>query len=365
MKKTALAALLGCAFMTAANAANKPGLPAQPVSRPAPAVSASLPSAPAHLVAHEVPAIQPLPPTNAQTQWENLVAAPPQAKMSFRTRAQAENALTAAYDAGRINSLPPIAGDDGAILYPYGQSWPTVVCSPLHVCVIQLGKGDKPSQVVLGQPGMWQLTQAMAGDTPLLALSPRFKGLHTNLMVTATSATGKPRVYYVNLVSDNDNYVPKVGFYFPDAISTAWKEQAQMAARAQQIAQSKAKSAAHQTVAALPALSVAAMDFDWTETCASHSSHWFSRAPSCDDIKPIRVFDDGVHTYLQMPAGLSNTVGLPTIMASNTAGQPAILNFRFKGGYYVVDGVPSKLLLVAGNGDGANQKIVEITHTVK
>ena len=358
MKKTLLAALIGSALTASAFAADKPGLPPQPVS-----LHTTVPAIGAAAATDTSPAA-----ANAAQQWESLVAAPPQAKMSFQTRAQAENALTAAFEAGRISSLPPIAGDDGAILYPYGQSWPTVVCSPLHVCVIQLGKGDKPSQVVLGQPGMWQMTQAMAGDTPLLALSPRFKGLHTNLMITATSASGEPRVYYVNLVSDNDKYVPKVGFYFPDAISTAWKEQAKantrMAQAAQHKAEAAAKRAADQTVAALPSLSVSNLDFHWTQTCDSKGG-WFSRAPSCDSIKPTRVFDDGVLTYIQMPAGLSNTTGLPTIMASNTAGQPAVLNFRFKDGYYVVDGVPSKIILVAGNGDGSHQKMVEITHAAK
>lgn len=356
MNKTLLATLIGAALSAqAAFAAN--GLPPKPTPPASSSVSA----------AEEVPAIasQPAGLTSAE-QWESLVAAPPQAKMSFKTRKQAEDALTAAFDAGKISSLPPIAGDDGTILYPYGQSWPTVVCSPLHVCVIQLGRGDKPSQVVLGQPGMWNMTQAMAGNTPLLALSPRFKGLHTNLMITATAASGEPRVYYINLVSDNDKYVPKVGFYFPGDISTAWKEQAQAAEKAAQAARAKEqaekKRAEDQTVAALPSLNVSNLDFRWTETCESKGGGWFSRAPSCDSIKPVRVFDDGVHTYIEMPRGLSNTTGLPTIMASNVAGQPAVLNFRFKGGYYIVDGVPAKILLVAGNGDGSDQKIVEIVH---
>lgn len=360
MKKTIIAALLGTAFITA-HAADKPGLPPNPV-----AVKVDVPavggSAPASAAPSSAATAQP----TATQQWADLVAAPPQAKMSFKTKKAAEDALTAAYEAGKISSLPPIAGDDGAILYPYGQSWPTVVCSPLHVCVVQLGKGDKPSQVVLGQPGMWQMTQAMAGDTPLLALAPRFKGLHTNLMITATSRQGEPRVYYINLVSDDSKYVPKVGFYFPGDISTAWQQQAQAVQAAQaQAAQAAAAAKARadaQTVAALPALTAAALDFHWTSTCESKNSSWFSRAPSCDSIKPTRVFDDGVHTYLQMPANLSNTTGLPTIMASNTAGKPAILNFRFKDGYYVIDGVPEKILLVAGNGDGSDQKMVEITH---
>jgi type IV secretion system protein VirB9 len=326
----------------------KPALPQPPASTPVvvPAISSSVPSS----------------TENAAKEWESLIAAPPQSKMSFKTRKEAEDALTAAFDAGKISSLPPIAGDDGAVLYPYGQSWPTVVCSPLHVCVIQLGKGDKPTQVVLGQPGMWQMTQAMAGDTPLLALAPRFKDLHTNLMISATAANGEPRVYYINLVSDEAKYIPKVGFYYPGDISAAWTAQAQEVAKKQAAVEAAAKRAEDQTVAALPSLTASNLDFSWHIHCDSHSHSWFSRAPDCGPIKPTRVFSDGQHTYIAMPPGLSDTTGLPTLMASNTAGQPAIINYRFKNGYYVVDGVPERINLVAGNGDGSKQRVVTITH---
>jgi type IV secretion system protein VirB9 len=227
--------------------------------------------------------------------------------------------------------------------------------------VIQLDKGDKPSQVVIGQPGMWQMTQAMAGDTPLLALMPRFKDLHTNLMIAATSADGNARIYYVNLVSDESNYIPKVGFYYPGDIKQAWTVEADKAhAEAKVVADAKAK-ADNETIAAMPSLSASNLHFNWTMSCGVHTA-WFGGENSCDSIKPTRVFDDGKHTYLAMPASLADTTGLPTIMANNTAGKPALINYRFKEGYYIVDGVPAQINLIAGNGDGSNQKVVEITH---
>lgn len=308
-----------------------------------------------------VPAIK---QSTSATEWNKLVAAPPQSKMAWRTKHQAASALTAAFEAGKISSLPPIAGDDGAVLYPYGQSWPTVVCSPLHICVIQLAAGDKPAQVVLGEPGMWNMTQAMAGNTPLLALSPRFKGLHTNLMITATAKDGSARVYYINLVSDNTDYVPKIGFYFPGQIMQKWVDQEHRAGVQAQRAKARAAHAQEQTVAALPSLNADALDFGWKISCQSKSHSWFSSAPACGPIEPTRVFDDGIHTYIAMPADLANTVGLPTLMSTNTIGQPAIINYRFKDGYYIVDGVPASINLIAGNGTGSKQDIVHIKHVV-
>ncbi len=72
---------------------------------------------------HQVPAIQDgsaasgADVNDAQT-WRKIVAAPPSAKMSFRTRADAEKSLTQAYASGKLNNLPPIAGSDGTIVVP-------------------------------------------------------------------------------------------------------------------------------------------------------------------------------------------------------------------------------------------------------
>lgn len=289
---------------------------------------------------------KPVPPgeTNSVSSaaaWNKLVAAPPSAKESFQTQHQAIDALVAAQKAGTIASLPPIAGTDGTILYPYGQSWPTVVASPLHVAIIELAKGDKPGQVVLGEPGMWHITQAMAGNRPILAVSPRFAGLHTNLMITATSAGGRDRVYYVNLVSDKSRYVPRVGFYFPDQVEQQWT--------------AGATEAADSTVATLPGLTAADLDFNWSIRCGGGG--WFSSS-DCRSIKPARVFSDNTHTYIQMTGNAANTSGLPTILATNTAGHPAIVNFVVKDGYYVLDGVPRRIKLIAGVGSSARVAIL-------
>lgn len=280
---------------------------------------------------------------NSADQWSNLVKAPPQGREAFQTRAQAIRSLVEAQKAGDLSNLPPIAGSDGSILYPYGQSWPTVVASPLHVAIIQLAPGDKPGQVVLGQPGEWRITQAMAGNVPILAISPRFAGLHTNLMITATSAGGRPRIYYVNLVSDKSRYVPRVGWYFPGQIEQQWTQSAA------EVSQS--------TVATLPGLNADDLNFRWRISCGGGG--WFSSS-QCSSIKPTRVFDDGVHTYIQMPRRAASHSGLPTVLATNTAGQPAVINFRVKDGYYILDGVPHQIKLIAGV--GSSGRVVVITH---
>lgn len=275
--------------------------------------------------------------------WANLVKAPPQGKESFQTQQQAVQALVAARRAGAISSLPPIAGTDGTILYPYGSSFPTVVASPNNVTIIELAPGDKPSTVVIGAPGEWRTSQAEAGNTPILTVTPLFAGLHTNLTITATSADGQPRIYYMTLVSDSSVFVPKIGFYYPQDVQSAWQNQ-----------QNTTNS---ETVAALPSLNASSMDFNWSIHCGGGG--WFSSS-DCASIKPTRVFDDGTHTYIQIPPGAAVGDGLPTIMAYNAAGQPAIVNFVMKDNYYVLANVPSEIKMLAGVGSDA--KIVIIKH---
>ncbi len=285
--------------------------------------------------------------SNSAAEWKKLIATPPQGKESFATRQQAVAALLAAKRAGHLAALPPIAGTNGAILYPYGQSWPTVVASPLHITVIALGKGDKPGQVVIGAPGEWEVTQAMAGERPLIAVTPRFVGLHTNLMITATSAGGHARIYYVNLASDNNQYVPRVGFYYPERQETQWKLHTQATA-------AQKSAVEQQTVASMPTVNPTDLNYGWNIHCGAGG--WFS-ASDCGGIRPTQVFSDNRQVFIKMKPHVADKT-LPTVISYNLDDQPAIINYRFKNGYYIVDGVPHEIDLVLGT--GSNAKVVTI-----
>lgn len=294
------------------------------------------------------PAMPPGVRRTSADQWAELIQAPPTGKESYLTRRQAEEAIVRAAEAHRLSSLPPIAGTNGEILYPYGQSWPTVVGSPLHVTVIQFMPGSKPFNVALGSPGLWTYTQAMAGNVPEILIKPVYAGLHTNLVVTATGPQGQSLTYNLTLVSDKSRFVPMIGFYYPDEIMQQWHVAAQSA-------DDHAVRADRETVAVLPSLNVANLDFGWKVHCAGGG--WFSSS-DCGSIRPLRIFDDGVHTYIQMPEGLGSHGGLPSILARNVDGKPAIINWRYRDGYYIVDGVPDQIDLIAGVGSDA--KVVRI-----
>jgi type IV secretory pathway VirB9-like protein len=304
------------------------------------------------VVTVQQPNVQPTvgKPESSTEVWEQAIQAPPEGKISKLSKQAAEEALMQAYQAGRLRNLPPIVGTNGEILYAYGQSYPTLVTAPLHTSIIVLQRGMQDPKGVGLSPAYWQTNTLMVGNQPELAITPRFAGLHGNLIITGTSPSGKPMNYPIEVVSDKNRYTPMVGFYYPEDILIRWQASAKRQANFQKKVQAE-------TVAVLPSIDPSDLDFRWKMRCAGGG--WFSNS-DCRSILPERVFDDGKQTFIQFRPGQGSHGGIPSILAENAAGQNAIVNTTFRDGYYIVDGVPPKILLIAGKGDSG--KVVKIVH---
>ncbi|MGC9216502.1 TrbG/VirB9 family P-type conjugative transfer protein, partial [Acidithiobacillus sp.] len=274
-----------------------------------------------------------LPESSAQV-WQKTISAPPSARMQNRSLQGMQKALVSAYQAGQLQTLPPIAGSGGEILYAYGNSLPTLVTAPLHTSIIQLQPGCHPAMATGAPASEWVIHPVMAGNTPELTITPKFEGLHTDLVIPATSASGTPMNYVIELTSDQRHYTPILGFYYPGQDITTWNHQASAASAAKQ-------KATTETVASLPDISVANMDFNWKVKCSGGG--WFSNS-ACESIMPERVFSDDGHVYIQFKPDQGSEGGIPSILAENSAGKPAIINAQFRDGYYIVDSVPDKIL---------------------
>ncbi len=286
--------------------------------------------------------------SNSVIQWKQAIATPPESRISDRTRSAMQKALVTAWQAGRLQSLPPIAGSNGEILYAYGNSLPTLVTAPMHTSIIILKPGCIPGKATGIPASEWVVHPVMAGNQPELTLMPKFAGLHTDVVIPATSASGKPLNYVIQITSDSDHYTPSLGFYYPGSDIVRW----QQADQARDTAREKAKA---MTVAALPSLSVSDLNFGWKIHCGGGG--WFSDS-DCHDIAPARVFSSRDHTYLQFRANQSAHGGIPAIMAENSAGKPAIVNAQYRDGYYIVDSVPREILLIAGK--NSDKRVVKI-----
>jgi P-type conjugative transfer protein TrbG len=244
----------------------------------------------------------------------------------------------------RGETLAPAAGADGRVVYAYGAGLPTVVCTPLRVCMVELQAGER----IVGEPHIgdsvrWHISPAMYGSgeqaTSVIVLKPQVPGLDTNLLITTDR-----RAYYLRLVSKPEDYVARVAFEYPDDDSNRRWQQHELE---QQIAARQAQ----RSVEVLPAMiAVEKMNFDYKVKGGD------------EHIRPVRVFDDGAKTFIQMPAEIQHREA-PVLVVIGTDGKGEMTNYRVKDQTYIVDRLFDRANLVLGSGKKAQK--VEITRGTK
>lgn len=236
----------------------------------------------------------------------------------------------------------PSAGRDGRVLYSYGAGLPTVVCAPLRVCMIELQSGEKlVGEPQIGDSVRWNLSPALYGSgatsTSVIVLKPQAPGLDTNLLITTDR-----RAYYLRLVSKPDDYVARVAFAYPDDEENERKWQEHFAEQKEQ--QTKATQ-----IVELPSNAVESMYFNY-------------RLKGDDALRPVRVFDDGKKTYIQISDAAKNQEA-PALVVIGTDGKQEMVNYRVKDNMYIVDRLFDRAELILGSGKKARK--VEIARERK
>ena len=228
----------------------------------------------------------------------------------------------------------PAVGRDGRVLYSYGAGLPTVVCAPLRVCMIELQSGEKlVGEPQIGDSVRWNLSPAMYGSgassTSVIVLKPQGPGLDTNLLITTDR-----RAYYLRLLSKPDDYVARVAFAYPDDEDNERKWQ-------QHLAEQKDQQAKSTRIAELPPDAVDSMFFNY-------------RLKGDDAIRPVRVFDDGKKTYIQISETAKNREA-PVLVVIGADGKQEMVNYRVKDDMYIVDRLFEKAQLILGSGKKARK----------
>jgi type IV secretion system protein VirB9 len=229
----------------------------------------------------------------------------------------------------------PSPGPDGRVMYSYGAGLPTVVCAPLRVCIIELQAGER----IIGEPHIgdsvrWLISPAMYGAgenaTPVIVLKPQTPGLDTNLLITTDR-----RAYYLRLISKPEDYVARVAFAYPDDDTRKWQQQI----AAQQAAAKQEKHAVE-----VPPAMIAVEQMNFNYTIRGGDQH----------IRPVRVFDDGAKTYIQMPPDLQHREA-PVLLVVGNDGKGEMTNYRVKDQTYIVDRLFDRANLVLGSGKKAQK----------
>ncbi len=210
-------------------------------------------------------------------------------------------------------------GADGKVVFLYGEVQPSVVCSPLEVCDIELQAGEVVRDVLVGDTVRWKVepatSGAVGGQAIHLIVKPAEPGLVTSMVVTTSR-----RTYHIQLKSNATQYMARVGFEYPEDVDS-------------KLADVNARLGAD----TIPGAGVPAEQLNFGYSL-SGSASW----------RPTRVYSDGTKTYIQFPSSLSGQDAPVLFVVSG--GQNRIVNYRLKGNMMVVDYQIDSAILVSGVG---------------
>ena len=224
------------------------------------------------------------------------------------------------------------------VRFLYGATMPTVVCAPLQVCDLALQPGEIVNSVNVGDKVRWNISPGISGGgggrVTHLIIKPADAGLMSSLVIETDR-----RTYAVKLVSTQHEWMPLVAFNYPDDMQRQW-------------------SAYQQTVAFGTAASrlptgenVANLDFGFR--ISGDDPRW----------RPLRVYSDGMKTYIQFPRTLSSGTAPALVALDNDGGwfsspTQQMVNYRMQDDRYIVDRVLDRAELVSGVGSGQTRVVI-------
>lgn len=222
------------------------------------------------------------------------------------------------------NVIQPMHGQNGAVTFAYGSVIPRIVCRPNRVTDIALQAGEKVNAVHAGDTVRWQISPAKSGadgaEVIHVVIKPLMPDISTNLLVMTDR-----RTYNLDLISSNTDYIPSICFSYPQDVASEWGTF---------IAANRAAQKKETTLEARYTLSAENLFFGYK---VSGKVDW----------KPVRVFDDGTKTYIQMPKKY-RALEAPVVLFYEGK-QQKLVNYRVKGEFYIVDRLMSrKAVMIAG-----------------
>lgn len=240
-----------------------------------------------------------------------------------------------ALDTYRETGVAPVIYLTNEIVHPWGESVPTLTCAPLNICSIDLQAGEQIQDIAAGDPVRWQIATATSGEpaTPHLVVKPTEFDLATNLFVTT-----QRRTYSVELRSPSRAEAKKPGFRIDRSLSFYYPDDFIRKLKVQDAAVQSAAQAAERLTLAELATDLSSLNFNY-------------RLSPPRAKRPLRVFDDGRRTYLQL-RNPGETGDAPALLALSRDGKPIAVNFRPSpdGAWYIVDGTFPRLQLITRSG---------------
>lgn len=231
---------------------------------------------------------------------------------------------------GNATTLKPVQGPDGSIRFLFGAQQPSVVCAVMQVTDIELEPGEVINSLHIGDAVRWLVEPAVTGsgaaEVQHIVVKPMDIGLETSLM-----ATTNRRTYHVRLKSHKDQYMPRVSFIYADSVMARWEAQ-------------KTRQKEEREKRTLPESGEYLGNLD------------FGYRISGNGLKPVRVYNDGAKTIIQMPASMS-TAEAPSLLVLD-GNEEVMVNYRLQEDRFIVDNLFDKAMLVAGVGSKQKKTVI-------
>jgi type IV secretion system protein VirB9 len=235
-------------------------------------------------------------------------------------------------------AVPPVTGVAGSVVIAYSSYTPKVVCRPMYVTDIILQPGEIVTGVHPGDTVRWTFSPSRSGPSDSeqthVLIKPLMADISTNVIINTDR-----RTYQLDLVSSAKDFIPSMSFSYSDDSVKAWDSF---------MAEKKKERESVTALASGYSVSPDDLHLDY-EIRGKDLLRW----------KPVRVWDDGVKTYIQFKKGsVRRSVEAPVLVVFEHK-KEVLVNYRAAEDMYVVDRVFEIGALIVGT--GARQDRVVIT----
>jgi type IV secretion system protein VirB9 len=241
----------------------------------------------------------------------------------------------------------PVAGEHGRVLYTFGEGIPTVITAPEHISEIDLEPGEQIQLDTKGLPMLdlgdwshWTVTPRLIGSgeraLAFLIVKPEFSGQETTLTVPTDK-----RIYYIRLLSEPHDYLPQIAFRYPEEEQKRRLQSFAAAQTAQhEVSKETAQSKHLKSLDTMRATKSTAYDVVLNKAAKEHGQY----------LRPAKVYDDGVHTFVQLSEA-ARYRDLPVLRLTSFTG-PDSPNWHFsdKDLTYTIDSLADQIELLSGTG---------------
>lgn len=170
-----------------------------------------------------------------------------------------------------------------------------------YVTDLQLRCGDTIVSTIAGDTERWMMDTVVVDGIPHVYLKPTQEYISTNLIINTTQKT------YRLLVHSTDHYIPVVTWTYPEDSILAKSE-------------GKKKQGNEKDKA------LVALRYNYNYTVKAKNKVWI----------PKTIYDDGTRTFIAIPSETKNDLPVIHILDDKL---PALVNYRVKDGWFIVDRV--------------------------